>query len=119
MDRTELRWIPAHQGVRGNEIAADRQVKEAALDPQEQHTSNNWHFQFAAAAKRHNRREAKSEWEYSWAAEKTGQPTKRLVELTTKKTLKYWSDMRKATASNLTQLRIGRIGLAARLNRIS
>ena len=45
--------------------------------------------------------------------------TKRLIELPTKKTLEYWSDLRKATASILMQLRTGSIGLAAYLHRIN
>lgn len=63
--------------------------------------------------------EAKAEWEKSWATERTSRPTKRLVELPTKKTLEYWSDLQKATASILMQLRTGRIGLAAYLHRIN
>ncbi|KAI1829205.1 hypothetical protein DTO027I6_9898 [Penicillium roqueforti] len=46
-------------------------------------------------------------------------PTKRLIEAPTKKTLEYWSGLRKATGSILMQLRTGRIGLGAYLNRIN
>jgi ribonuclease HI len=116
--RTELRWIPAHQGVAGNELV-DRHAKEAALEPQGPQKPDNRYIRLAAAAKRRIRLEAKAEWERSWVAEKTGQPTKRLIELPTKKTLEYWSDLRKATASILMQLRTGRIGLAAYLHRIN
>jgi ribonuclease HI len=116
--RTELRWIPAHQGVAGNELV-DRHAKEAALEPQGPEKPDNRYIRLAAAAKRRIRREAKAEWEKSWITEKTSRPTKRLVELPTKKTLEYWSDLRKATASILMQLRTGRIGLAAYLHRIN
>jgi ribonuclease HI len=116
--QTELRWIPAHQGVAGNEIV-DQHAKEAALEPQGPQNPDNRYIRLAAAAKRRIRREAKAEWEKSWVAEKTSRPTKRLVEIPTKKTLEYWSDLRKATASILMQLRTGRIGLAAYLHRIN
>lgn len=116
--RTELRWIPAHQGVLGNELV-DRHAKEAAQELEGSQNPNNRYIRLAAAAKRSIRREAKIEWERSWTAEKTSRPTKRLVEIPTKKTLDYWSGLRKATASILIQLRTGRVGLAAYLNRIN
>ena len=116
--QTELRWIPAHQGVVGNE-SVDQHAKEAALEPQGPQNPENRYVRLAAAAKRRIRREAKAEWERSWVTEKTSRPTKRLIELPTKKTLEYWSDLRKATASILMQLRTGRIGLAAYLHRIN
>lgn len=116
--RTELRWILAHQGVASNELV-DRHAKEAALEPQGPQKPDNRYVRLAAAAKRRIRREAKAEWEKSWVTEKTSRPTKRLIELPNKKTLEYWSDLRKATASILMQLRTRRIGLAAYLHRIS
>jgi ribonuclease HI len=116
--QTELRWIPAHQGVAGNELV-DQHAKEAALEPQGPQKPDNRYIRLAAAAKRRIRREAKAEWERSWVTEKTSRPTKRLIELPTKKTLEYWSDLRKATTSILMQLRTGRIGLGAYLRRIN
>ncbi|KAJ6094273.1 hypothetical protein N7467_003118 [Penicillium canescens] len=64
----------------------------------------------AASAKRRIRSEAKFEWETMWA---NGTTTP------TKKTLEYWSGLRKATASILMQLRTGRIGLGTYLSRIN
>ena len=116
--RTQLRWIPAHQGVVGNELV-DRHAKEAAQEPEQPQNPNNRYIRLAAAAKRRIRREAKIEWERSWITEKTSRPTKRLIELPTKKTVEYWSGLRKATTSILIQLRTGRISLAAYLNRIN
>ncbi|KAJ5227661.1 hypothetical protein N7489_008369 [Penicillium chrysogenum] len=69
--------------------------------------------------KRRIRGEAKIEWEKLWTREKTSRLTKRLIEAPTRKTLAYWSGLRKATASILMQLRTGRIGLRAYLNRIN
>lgn len=115
---TELRWIPAHQGVLGNEIV-DQHAKEAAQKPDDSQNPHNRHIRLAAAAKRRFRNEAKIEWEKAWASEKTGRPTRRLIEVPTKKTLEYWNGLRKATASILMQLRTGRIGLGAYLARIN
>jgi ribonuclease HI len=116
--RTELRWIPAYQGVIGNEIV-DRHAKEAAQEPQGPQNPHNRNIRLAAAAKRRIRGEAKIEWEKLWTREKTSRLTKRLIEAPTRKTLAYWSGLRKATASILMQLRTGRIGLRAYLNRIN
>lgn len=49
--QTELRWIPAHQGVAGNELV-DRHAKDAALEPQEPQKPDNRYIRLAAAAKR-------------------------------------------------------------------
>jgi ribonuclease HI len=116
--RTELRWIPAHQGVAGNEIV-DAHAKEAAQRPEEPRNSLNRYICLAAAAKRRLRREAKIEWERAWALEKTSRPTRRLIQVPTKKTLNYWLGLRKATTSILMQLRTGRVGLSAYLARIN
>ncbi|KAJ5799044.1 uncharacterized protein N7503_006549 [Penicillium pulvis] len=116
--RTELRWIPAHQGVAGNEIV-DTHAKEAAQRLEEPRNSLNRSICLAAAAKRRLHREAKIEWERAWALEKISRPTRRLIEVPTKKTLQYWFGLRKATTSILIQLRTGRIGLSAYLARIN
>ncbi|KAJ5313174.1 uncharacterized protein N7443_000058 [Penicillium atrosanguineum] len=116
--RTELRWIPAHQGVIGNEIV-DQQAKEAAQKPDGPLKPDNRYIYLAAAAKRRIRNEAKLEWERTWAKETTSRPTRRLIETPTKKTLEYWPGLRKATVSILMQLRTGRISLSAYLSRIN
>ena len=115
---TELRWIPAHQGVIGNEIV-DQHAKEAAREPDGPQNPHNRHIRLAAAARRQIRNGAKMEWEKMWAKERTSRPTRRLIEVPTKKTLEYWSGLRKATASILMQLRTGRIGLNAYLHCIN
>ena len=116
--RTELRWIPAHQGVIGNEIV-DQHAKKAARESDGPQNPHNRHIRLAAAVKRRIRNEAKIEWEKAWAKETTSRPTRRLIEAPTKKTLDYWSSLHKATASILMQLRTGRIGLSAYLHRIN
>ena len=115
---TELRWIPAHQEVIGNEIV-DQHAKEAAREPERPQNPHSRHIRLAAAARRQIRSEAKVEWERTWAKETTSRSTGRLIEAPTKKTLEYWSGLRKATASILMQLRTGRTGLSAYLHRIN
>ncbi|KAJ5111870.1 reverse transcriptase [Penicillium alfredii] len=116
--QTELRWIPAHQEVLGNETV-DQHAKDAAQKPDNPQNPPNRYIRLAAATKRRFRQEAKFEWERAWASEKTSRPTRRLIETPSKKTLEYWSGLRKATASILMQLRTGRIGLGAYLARIN
>ncbi|KAJ5337337.1 hypothetical protein MYU51_000109 [Penicillium brevicompactum] len=116
--RIELRWILAHQGVIGNEIV-DQHAKEAAQEPDGPQNPLNCGICLAAAAKRRSRRETNLEWDRTWAKETTSHPTRCLIEVPTKKTLEYWSGLRKATTSILMQLRTGRIGLGAYLNRIN
>ncbi|KAJ6144083.1 hypothetical protein N7471_003536 [Penicillium samsonianum] len=116
--RTELRWIPSHQGVLGNEIV-DRHAKEAAQGPDGPQNSLNRYIRLAAAAKRRYRSKAKIEWERAWINEKTSRATRRLIEAPTKNNMEYWSGLRKATTLILMQLRTGRIGLSAYLNRIN
>jgi hypothetical protein len=98
--------------VQGNEIV-DQHAKQTAHEHQEAQNPHNRYICLAAAAKRLFREEAKIEWEKAWASEMTGRPTRRLIEVPTKKTLVYWEGLRKATASILMQLRTGRIGLGA------
>ena len=116
--RTELRRLPAHQGVTGNEIV-DQHAKEAARESDGPQNPHNRHIRLAATVKRQIRKEAKIEWEKAWAKETTSRPTRRLIEAPTKKTLDYWSNLHKATAWILMQLRTGRIELSAYLHRIN
>lgn len=102
----------------GNELV-DRHAKEAAQESKGPQNPHNRNIRLAAAAKRRIRGEAKIEWEKLWTREKTSRPTKRLIKVPSQKTLVYWSGLRKATASILIQLRTGRIGLRAYLNRIN
>jgi ribonuclease HI len=116
--RVQLRWIPAHQGIPGNELA-DQNAKQAAheeLDPQ---NPSNCYIRLSAAVRRRHREEAKEAWRLAWVKEKTGRPTKRLIEVPTKKVLQYWTGLRKATTSIMIQLRTGRVGLAAYLAKIN
>lgn len=116
-----LRWIPGHEGVPGNETA-DRAAKKAALRGVRREIvpgDISYWTMLGAAAKRRIRQSAKDAWEQSWDKQKSGKPTKKLVTCPSKRTLTYWSYLRKATTSILIQLRTERIGLAHYLWRIN
>lgn len=127
-----FQWIPAHEGVPGNE-EADRMAKIAAIrNPQDPggyaYTNDDQRYQqdndnspvwLMAVARRRIRRRAQETWERAWEKEGTGRPTKRLIQVPGKKVLRYWKGLRKATSSVLMQLRTGRIGLNQYLSRIN
>ncbi|EED18390.1 hypothetical protein TSTA_121330 [Talaromyces stipitatus ATCC 10500] len=112
-----------HEGVPGNK-AADRAAKRAALMGARRQIvpgdllSEGWTI-LAAAAKRRIRQSTKDAWERRWDKQKAGKPTKKLVTQPSKRTLQYWTFLRKATSSILIQLRTERIGLAHYLWRIN
>ncbi|KAJ6088002.1 hypothetical protein N7467_006916 [Penicillium canescens] len=87
-----LRWIPAHVGVPSNK-AADGNAKCAALESAGGATGGGGTgadqptTRLAAAAKRMVRERIQDRWKKQWESERTAQPTKRLIEWPSKKTL--------------------------------
>ncbi|EED20346.1 hypothetical protein TSTA_035720 [Talaromyces stipitatus ATCC 10500] len=98
-----LRWIPAHEGVPGNE-AADRAAKHIALMGAQRQfvpeVTNGWII-LTAAAKQRIQQSTKDTWEKLWDKQKAGKPTKKLVTQPSKRTLQYWTFLWKATSSIL------------------
>ncbi|THC88050.1 hypothetical protein EYZ11_012504 [Aspergillus tanneri] len=113
--RVTLQWIPAHQGVPGNE-AADQLAKQAA---QRGPLQGQQLVMLQPVAKRRIRAESKAKWAKAWQRTRTGRPTKRLIKAPEKGVLRYWGSLRKATSSVLMQVRKGRIGLNGYLSRIN
>ncbi|KAJ5393043.1 hypothetical protein N7465_012017 [Penicillium sp. CMV-2018d] len=114
--QVELRWIPAHEGIPGNE-SADLSAKTAATN---QDTSkHNRLIRLAAAARKNIKRESTLAWEKSWSkGGRTARRTRRMIETPSKSNLAYWKGLRKATTSVLIQLRTGIVGLAEYLYKI-
>jgi hypothetical protein len=122
-DGPTLRWIPAHVGVPGNE-AADGKAKCAALvsaggatggGPGTDHPI----IRLAAAAKRMVRERIQDRWRKQWESERTAQPTKRLVEWPSKKTLRLYECLSKPRSSIMIQMRSMRIALRYFLYKIN
>ncbi|GMG55441.1 unnamed protein product [Aspergillus oryzae var. brunneus] len=101
--RVQIRWIPAHIGVPGNE-AADEAAREDIQKAGET-------ICLAAAAKRQIRRRIKDRWTREWKAEKTGRTTHKLVEIPNKRVLDLYKGLPKPHASIIIQMRTQRNGL--------
>lgn len=110
-NRVQIRWIPAHIGVPGNE-AADEAAREGT-----QRTGEA--ICLAAAVKRQIRRSIKDRWIREWKTEKTGRTTYRLVEVPNKKILDLYEIISKPYASINIQVRTQRNGLRHFLYKIN
>jgi ribonuclease HI len=119
-----LRWVPAHDGVPGNE-AADSSAKLAAIERAGGATDGGTTgadkptIRLAAAAKRMVRARIQDRWRKQWDAERTAQPTKRLVEWPNKKVLRLYEGLSKPRSSIMIQMRSMRIALRHFLYKIN
>jgi ribonuclease HI len=112
----EIRWIPAHVGVPGNEtadveakLAATGGVGNGAEQPHPEGSAGR--VLLAATAKRRVRRRIKERWAQEWAKERTGKPNQRLVKAPDKKVLRLFESLSKPYTSVLIQMRSMRIAL--------
>jgi ribonuclease HI len=113
----EIRWIPAHVGVPGNETA-DVEAKLAATGggvengaEQPYPEGSAGRVLLAATAKRRVRLRIKERWAQEWAKERTSKPNQRLVKVPDKKVLRLFDSLSKPYTSILIQMRSMRIAL--------
>jgi hypothetical protein len=105
----EIRWIPAHVGVPGNEMA-DVEAKLAAENPSGA-DYRGADIRLASSARRWVRQRMKERWIKEWAASKVAIPYHQLVEMPHKKVLKLYQGLPKPYTSIIMQMRTERIGL--------
>ena len=112
----EIRWIPAHVGVPGNEtadveakLAVTGGVGNGADQPYPEGPAGR--VLLATTAKRRVRRHIKERWAQEWAEERTGKPNQRLVKVPDKKVLRLFDSLSKPYTSILIQMRSMRIAL--------
>ncbi|KAF5669922.1 reverse transcriptase [Fusarium denticulatum] len=112
---TEIRWVPAHTGIQGNENA-DRAAKEAtgwrdgdltgpkAAEPEHL-------YPLRSAMKTWSHKEAIKSWEASWVSETRGRASFRHTTKPSRKVLGLHDGLTKKRSALLTHLRTEKIGL--------
>jgi ribonuclease HI len=113
--RVEIRWVPAHIGIWGNE-AADRAAKRAAKQNAGAGQGNEnitqtriYHLQ--ATLKTWVKRQTRAEWINSWREETRGRTTFKHTRRPSHKVLRLHHGLKKWQSALLIQMRTEKIGL--------
>jgi len=124
----ELRWIPAHQGIEGNELA-DRAAKEATgwrivrrrngrkmeIDTDQVARRPPITMHSLAAIRQAIKKNIQKEWEETWKSETRGRGLYKTTPKPTSAVLKLHRQLNRPLSSILTQMRTGKIGLRSYL----
>ncbi|KAK0368799.1 reverse transcriptase [Colletotrichum limetticola] len=110
----ELRWVPAHVGIQGNE-AADIAAKEATGwrpngQPGTRADKPRDLFKLRSTIKTRSHKQSHHAWQTNWETETRGRTTFRLTPKPTKKVLGLHEGLSKRQSALLVQMRTEKIG---------
>jgi ribonuclease HI len=109
-----VRWIPAHEGIDGNE-AADKAAKEATgwrEDGQEGRKAETPPELYALKTlKTWTKKTVNKQWTLTWATETRGNATRRHTPAPTRKVLRLHEERSKRESAILVQMRTEKVGL--------
>ncbi|EDN04466.1 predicted protein [Histoplasma mississippiense (nom. inval.)] len=122
--QVEFYWIPAHQGIEGNELA-DNLAKEATgcrqqrgrrgrmitVDTDDTAATPDFLRHLISAAKSELHRQTQVQWERDWENESSGRATYVLTPAPSPTVLHLHHSLHKALSSTIVQMRTGKIGL--------
>lgn len=113
--KVELRWVPAHIGIQGNE-AADIAAKEATGWRPDGQTGSRADkpralFKLRSTVKTWSHKQSHHAWRTNWETETRGRTSFRLTPKPTKKVLELHEGLSKRQSALLVQMRTEKIGL--------